>query len=101
MQMDESSIKKSYSNILDKCWTQVLFEAKLDVACCFVDHMKNRISNVKSIEIPPKNEEKNLQALLIICYDAKIYSGAIYLGHSVENRLKRSSLIILTMYNQG
>ena len=48
MQMDESSIKKSYSNILDKCWTQVLFEA--DVACCFVDH--------KSIEIPPKNEEK-------------------------------------------
>ena len=58
MQMDESSIKKSYSNILDKCWTQVLFEAKLDVACCFVDHMKNRISNVKSIEIPPTNEEK-------------------------------------------
>ena len=41
-------------------WTSVgpKYCSKLDVACCFVDHMKNRISNMKSIEIPPKNEEK-------------------------------------------
>ena len=52
--MDESYTytSKSYSNIVDKWWTQILFEARyLDVARCFVDHMKNTIRNVKSIEM--------------------------------------------------
>ena len=52
--MDESYTytSKSYSNIVDKWWTQILFEARyLDAARCPVDHMKNTIWNVKSIEM--------------------------------------------------